>query len=84
MKFDIIVIGGGLVGASLAVALKDSGLKIALIESRLPAPLPEDKSWDSRIYAISPGSAAFFAAYQCMPGIGCRPNNAGTQHGGIG
>lgn len=59
MKFDIIVIGGGLVGASLAVALKDSGLKIALIESRLPAPLPEDKSWDSRIYAISPGSAAF-------------------------
>ncbi|MDH5552965.1 MAG: UbiH/UbiF family hydroxylase [Nitrosomonas sp.] len=59
MKFDIIIIGGGLVGASLAVALKDSGLKIALVESRLPAPLPDDASWDSRIYAISPGSAAF-------------------------
>lgn len=59
MKFDIVVIGGGLVGASLAVALKGSGLKIALIESRLPAPLPNDSSWDSRIYAISPGSAAF-------------------------
>lgn len=59
MKFDIVVIGGGLVGASLVVALKDSGLKIALIESRLPALLPNDASWDSRIYAISPGSAAF-------------------------
>lgn len=59
MKFDIVVIGGGLVGASLVVALKGSGLKIALIESRLPAPLPTDMSWDSRIYAISPGSAAF-------------------------
>ncbi len=57
MKFDIVVIGGGLVGASLVAALKDSGLKIALIETREPAPLPEDASWDSRVYAISPGSA---------------------------
>ncbi|CAE6516024.1 Ubiquinone biosynthesis protein UbiH [Nitrosomonas nitrosa] len=59
MKFDIVVIGGGLVGASLIAALKESGLKVALIESRAPAPIPEDAGWDSRIYAISPGSAAF-------------------------
>lgn len=59
MKYDIVVIGGGLVGASLAAALKDSGLKIALVESHLPLPLPADASWDSRIYAISPGSATF-------------------------
>ena len=59
MKFDMIVIGGGLVGASLVVALKDSGLKIALIEPHESMPLPQDESWDSRVYAISPGSAAF-------------------------
>jgi ubiquinone biosynthesis UbiH/UbiF/VisC/COQ6 family hydroxylase len=59
MKFDVVIIGGGLVGASLALALKNSGLKIALVESRPPAPLPADESWDSRIYAISPGSASF-------------------------
>ena len=59
MNFDIIVIGGGLVGASLVVALKDSGLKIALIEPHVSAPLPRDASWDSRVYAISPGSALF-------------------------
>ena len=59
MKFDMIVIGGGLVGASLVVALKDSGLKIALIESHESMPLPQDTSWDSRVYAISPGSASF-------------------------
>jgi ubiquinone biosynthesis UbiH/UbiF/VisC/COQ6 family hydroxylase len=59
MKFDVIIVGGGLVGASLALALKNSGLKIALVESRVPEPLPADESWDSRIYAISPGSASF-------------------------
>lgn len=59
MKFDIIVIGGGLVGASLVVALKDSGLRIALIEPHGSMPLPQDTSWDSRVYAISPGSASF-------------------------
>ncbi|SER67523.1 Ubiquinone biosynthesis hydroxylase, UbiH/UbiF/VisC/COQ6 family [Nitrosomonas sp. Nm51] len=59
MKFDMVVIGGGLVGASLVTALKASGLKTALIESREPLPLPEDESWDSRVYAISPGSIGF-------------------------
>ena len=59
MKFDVIIVGGGLVGASLALALKDSGLKIALVESRETPPVPTDDSWDSRIYAISPGSSRF-------------------------
>ncbi len=59
MKFDIVVIGGGLAGASLLAALKGSGLRLALIESRPPAPLPDDDSWDARVYAISPGSVEF-------------------------
>lgn len=59
MKFDMIVIGGGLVGVSLVVALKNSGLKIALIEPHASMPLSQDTSWDSRVYAISPGSASF-------------------------
>ncbi len=32
-EFDLLIIGGGLVGGSLALALKDSGLKIALVEA---------------------------------------------------
>lgn len=63
MKFDVVIIGGGLVGMSLALALRESALKVALVEPRPPASVPADTSgnsgWDSRIYAISPGSAAF-------------------------
>jgi len=57
MKFDVVIIGGGLVGASLAAALKHSGLSLALVESQsAPVLTPE---WDSRIYAISPGSRRY-------------------------
>ncbi|MGH8634329.1 MAG: UbiH/UbiF family hydroxylase [Burkholderiales bacterium] len=58
-EFDVVIIGGGLVGLSLARALAGSGLRQALIEPQSPAPLPSDDSWDGRIYALSPGSAAF-------------------------
>lgn len=53
--FDVIVVGAGIVGAACALALKASGLKIAVIEARPPS-VP-GSHWDSRIYAISTGSA---------------------------
>ncbi len=57
MEFDIVIIGGGLVGASLASALKDSGLRLALIEGQALPSL--DSDWDSRIYAFTPGNVDF-------------------------
>jgi len=54
---DIAIIGGGPVGAALALALRDSGLQITLLEAR---PL-ENKAVDPRALAISYGSRLLLA-----------------------
>lgn len=59
---DVLIVGGGLAGLALAVALRQTPLSLALIESRSPRPLPHPltpESWDARIYAISPSNARF-------------------------
>lgn len=54
--FDVVIVGGGLAGLSLACALRDTRLKIALVESRAPT---RATGWDARVYAISPANADF-------------------------
>jgi ubiquinone biosynthesis UbiH/UbiF/VisC/COQ6 family hydroxylase len=58
-EFDLIIVGGGLVGAALAAALEPACLSVALIEPDAPRAIPADQSIDQRVYAVSPGSAAF-------------------------
>ncbi|MCP5248862.1 MAG: UbiH/UbiF family hydroxylase [Candidatus Accumulibacter sp.] len=58
-EFDIVIVGGGLAGLSLACALRDTRLRIALVEHRAPLRPP---GWDARVYAISPANAAFLQA----------------------
>jgi 2-octaprenyl-6-methoxyphenol hydroxylase len=50
--YDVIIIGGGPVGMALALALRDSGTSVLLLEAR---GLPE-KTEDSRPLALSHGS----------------------------
>ncbi|MDV7394139.1 FAD-binding protein, partial [Arthrospira platensis SPKY1] len=64
MKFDIVIVGGGLAGAALAVALRRSSLKIAVIEHAAPS---RPAHWDQRIYAYSPASAEFLSALGVWP-----------------
>ncbi len=56
-RYHAAVIGAGLVGASTALSLARAGLNVALVEPRV-SELPKEE-WDSRVYAISPGSEAF-------------------------
>jgi len=56
-SFDVAVIGGGLVGKTAALALTQSGLRVALLAPHCQ-PLPADAVFDSRVYALSASSQA--------------------------
>ncbi len=58
-QFDIIIIGGGLAGASLACALKDSALKIAVVEA-FALNTDAQPCYDDRTVALSYGSRCIF------------------------
>lgn len=61
MEVDVAIVGGGLVGASLANALGPLGLEVALVEPRLRRE-PPAQDFDLRVYAISRQSRAFLDA----------------------
>ena len=54
-RFDLVIVGGGMVGASLAVALAPLGLKVAVIES-VRHDSASQPSFDERTTALSNGS----------------------------
>jgi 2-octaprenylphenol hydroxylase len=62
--YDIVIVGGGMVGSALACALsnnnENSVLNIAIIESREPEVKWKKKSFDLRVSAITRGSQQLF------------------------
>lgn len=69
IEHEILIIGGGLVGAAAAVALKRQGRDVALLEIR---PAETDSSrlqtgWDARIFAISPANQALLQSLDAWP-----------------
>jgi 2-octaprenyl-6-methoxyphenol hydroxylase len=59
--FDLAIAGGGLVGASLALALAPLGLRIALVEAVAPAAgSGEHPSFDERTTALANGTVRVF------------------------
>lgn len=53
MRYDLIIVGGGMVGAGLALALQSSNLSIALIDARKPS------NDDPRLFALNASSCHF-------------------------
>ncbi|MEH6551843.1 MAG: UbiH/UbiF/VisC/COQ6 family ubiquinone biosynthesis hydroxylase [Pseudomonadales bacterium] len=64
-NYDIIIVGAGMAGMSLACGLADSGLKIALLEGgklpeRRPEPALDVGGFDPRVSALTSVSQQFF------------------------
>ena len=66
--YDIIIIGGGMVGASLACALSGQQLRIALVEAVQTAERSEP-GYDDRAIALAYGSSRIFSALGLWGGL---------------
>ena len=67
-NYDLAIIGGGLVGGSLACALAGTRLRVAVIEA-VPSIAARQPSYDERVIALSLGSRRIFGAIGLWPDI---------------
>jgi len=66
--YDVLIVGGGLAGNCLALALKDSGLRIAIIEANSREQLQNSPAGD-RALALSAGTIKLLQAIDAWKGI---------------
>lgn len=66
--YEVIIVGGGLVGASLACALATAGVRVAVIEPFAPE-ADAQPSFDDRQIALAPATRRIFEALGLWPAI---------------
>ncbi|HEX5124268.1 MAG TPA: UbiH/UbiF/VisC/COQ6 family ubiquinone biosynthesis hydroxylase [Rhodanobacteraceae bacterium] len=59
-ELDAIIVGGGAIGAALALGLARDGLDVALVEARAPKPWRADDEVDLRVVALAADARALF------------------------
>ncbi len=68
LDYDILIVGGGLAGNCLALALKDSGLRLAIIEANTREQLQNSPAGD-RALALSAGTVKLLQALNAWDGL---------------
>jgi 2-octaprenyl-6-methoxyphenol hydroxylase len=76
---DVAIVGGGMVGASLAVALQDSPLKVMLIEAHEPDSSVQP-SFDDRTTALGNGARRVLDTLGLWPQIAADAGAIGSIH----
>ena len=66
---DIVIVGGGMVGATLACALAERHWQVAVVEARPPQPFDPEADWDLRVSAISRASQRIFEHLGLWPAM---------------
>ena len=66
VEVEVAIVGGGLVGASLAIALEPLGLRVALIEGVAPQ-ADSQPSFDDRTTALGNGTRRIFESLGVWP-----------------
>jgi 2-octaprenyl-6-methoxyphenol hydroxylase len=67
-QYDILIVGGGLNGPALALALAQGGAKVAVIDARAPQ-TRASAGFDGRAYAIAAASQRLLAAIGVWPAL---------------
>ena len=65
--YDVIIVGGGMVGATLACALAEQHRSVAIIEAFEPKPYADDDAFELRVSAISRASQQIFENLDIWP-----------------
>jgi 2-polyprenylphenol 6-hydroxylase len=68
-EFDVVVVGGGMVGAALAAALGQAGRSVAVVEARLPPAFRAEDDYDLRVSAVNRASQHLLERVGAWPGI---------------
>lgn len=68
-QFDVVVVGGGMVGSALACGLADHKFRVALIERAEPAPFDAQSEPDVRISAIGASSVDLLKQLDVWPRV---------------
>jgi 2-octaprenyl-3-methyl-6-methoxy-1,4-benzoquinol hydroxylase len=71
-KYDVIVVGGGMVGAALGCGLGGSRLRVAVVEEIPPPAFMPEQPHDLRVSAISVASASVLKTVGAWKGIASR------------
>jgi len=68
-NFDVVIVGGGMVGAAVACSLGGSSLKVAVVESAPPQAFSPEQPHDLRVSALSIASKNILEAVGAWGGV---------------